>query len=84
MKWANESKDTVLKNVKNLFEYEKEGDNYYKPERVNNIWSNNYIEYKSNDDENKILSFEEYLNKTRPYLKGIINNLKNLEREKFN
>ena len=58
------------------FEYEKVEENYYKPIRVNNIWSNNYIEYKSNGDKNKILSIEEYLNKIRPYLNGIINNLK--------
>ena len=33
-------------------------------------------EYKSNDDKNRILSIEEYLNKIILYLKGIINNLK--------
>ena len=44
--------------------------------RVSNFLSNNYIEYKSNGDKNKILSVEECLNKIRPYLKGIINNLK--------
>ena len=38
--------------------------------------SNNYIEYKSNGDRNKTLSVEEYLNKIRPYLKNVINNLK--------
>ena len=36
----------------------------------------NYIEYDSNGDRNKTLSTEEYLNKIRPYLKDIINNLK--------
>ena len=41
--------------------------------RVNNFWSNNYIEYKSNGDINKRLSVEEYLNKIRPYLKDINN-----------
>ena len=54
-------KDIVLRNIKNLFEYEKEEENYYKPVRVNNFWSNNYIEYKSNGDKNKILSVEKYL-----------------------
>ena len=44
--------------------------------RVSNFWSKNYIECKSNDDRNKTLSVEEYLNKIRPYLKDIINNLK--------
>ena len=38
--------------------------------------SNNYIEYESKGDRNKTLSVEKYLNKTRPYLKDIINNLK--------
>ena len=47
-----------------------------KPVRVNNFWSNNYIEYESNGDMNKTLSDKKYLNKVRPYLKGIINNLK--------
>ena len=51
--------------------HEEEKHNYYKPVRVNNFWSNNYIEYESNVDRNKTLSIEEYLN-----LKDIINNLK--------
>ena len=34
------------------------------------------IEYKSYSDRNKTLSVEEHLNKIRPYLKDIINNLK--------
>ena len=38
--------------------------------------SNNYIEYGINVDRNKTLSVEEYLNKIRPYLKNIINDLK--------
>ena len=37
--------------------------------------SNNYSEYESNVDRNKTLSVEEYLHKTRPYLKDAINNL---------
>ena len=40
------------------------------------FWSNNYIEYKCNNDINKTVSVEEYLNKIRPYLRYIINNLK--------
>ena len=53
----------MLRNIKNLSEREKEEENYYKPVRVNNSQSNNYIEYKSNGDKNKILLAEEYLNK---------------------
>ena len=43
--------------------------------RVNSYWSNNYIEYKSKSDR-KTLSVKKYLNKIRPYLKDIINDLK--------
>ena len=78
----NEVKDIVLRNVKNLFEFEKE-ENYYKPVRVNNFWSNNYIEYKSKGDKNRILSIEEYLDKIRPYLKDIINDLKKSDTRKI-
>ena len=35
-------KDRILRDIKNLPEDEEE--NYYKPVRVNNFWSNNYIE----------------------------------------
>ena len=38
--------------------------------------NNNYIEHESYGDRNKTISAEEYLNKIRPYLKNIINNLK--------
>ena len=61
----------ILKN----FEHEKEV-NYFKPVRVSNYWSNNYVDFESNDDKNKTQSVEEYLNKIRLYLKSIINNLK--------
>ena len=47
-----------------------------KPIGVNTFWSNNYTEYGSNGDKNKTPSVSEYLNKVRPYLKDIINNLK--------
>ena len=44
--------------------------------KVRNFQGNNFTEYESNDDRNKTLSVEEYLNKIRPYLKDITNNLK--------
>ena len=68
--------EIILRNTKNLFEYEKEKENYYKPTGVNNFWSSNYIEYKSNSDENRILSVGENLDKIRQYSRGIINDLK--------
>ena len=46
----------MLRDIKNLLEHEEES--YYKPVRVNNFWSNNYIEYESNGDRNKTLSVE--------------------------
>ena len=62
----------ILRVIKNLFEHE-EKENYYKPVRVTNFWSNNYSEYKSNCDKSKTLSVEEYLNKITAYLKDINN-----------
>ena len=42
---------------------------------MGNFWSNmNAME--SNGDKNKTLSIEEHLSKIRPYLRNIINNLK--------
>ena len=42
-------KDSVIRDMKKLFDQE----DYYKPVRVDNFYSNNYIKYKSNDDRNK-------------------------------
>ena len=72
-----ETKDRILRDIKNLREHEEEND--YKPVRVNSFWHVNYIGYESNDDRNKKISVEEYLNKIRPYLKDIANNLKKCE-----
>ena len=35
-------KDRILRDIKDLFEYEE---HYYKPVIVNNFQSNNYVEY---------------------------------------
>ena len=75
-------KERILRDIKNLFET-KEEENYYKPVRVGNLWSNNYVAYESNGDRNKTLSVEEYLNKIRPYLKDMINNLKKSDKWKI-
>ena len=47
----------MLEHITNLFQHEEE--NYYKPVRVSNFQSDNYIDYKSNGDRNKTLSVEE-------------------------
>ena len=70
----------ILRDISNVFAHEED---YYKPERVNNLWSNNYIEYKSKGDT-KTLSVKKYhLNEIRLYLKDNTNNLKNLTHRKF-
>ena len=50
--------DKIIKDIKNLFEQEE---NYYKPVRVGNFYSNNYIEYENNGNKIKALSIKEYL-----------------------
>ena len=67
-------KDRIIRDIRNLLEHEEE-ENYYKPVKVDNFWSNNYIEHESNSDRNKTLSVEENFNKITPYLKDIINSL---------
>ena len=49
---------------------------YYKPIKIRNAFSNNYIEYESNADKDRTLSIEEYLDKIRPYLSNILNDHK--------
>ena len=66
-------KGRIIRDIRNLFEH-KEGD-YYKPVKVNNFQTNNFIEYKSKGDR-KTISLEEYVSKIRPHLKYIINKLK--------
>ena len=53
-------KDRVIRDIRKLFEQEEE-ENQYKLVRVGIFWSNNYIEYGSDDDRNETLSTEEYL-----------------------
>ena len=45
-------KDRMLRNIKDFFEHEEKEN--YKPVRVNNFWSINYIEYESNGDRTKV------------------------------
>ena len=68
--------ENIIKNTKYIFRLEKETkgiedrklidikdvfEDYYKPVKVNNFWSNNYIEFKSNDNRDKTLSIENIL-----------------------
>ena len=54
--------------------YESDKEDYYKPIRTGNAFSNNYIEYESNGD--KILSTKEYLDMIRQYVSDVINDHK--------
>ena len=71
----------VIRDIRSLFEHKA---NYYKPGRASGFWRNNYGEYGSNGDRNKTLSIQEYLNKVRPYLKDITNDLKKSNLSKTN
>ena len=73
---------TITDNLReNVFEQEED---CYNSVRVGNFWSNNCVEYESDGDKNKTLSIEEYLNKNRPYLNIIINDLKKSDTWKVN
>ena len=65
--------DKIICDIKNLFELENE--DYYKPIRLDNFYSNHYIEleplYRVMKIEIKNLSIEEYLNTIKPLLKDI-------------
>ena len=47
-------KHRILRDIKNLFEHEKQEENSYKPLWVNKFWSKVYIEYESNRDRNQL------------------------------
>ena len=74
---GDEKIEEIKKNVYDLrnsfFKLEKD---HYKSARTSNVFSGNYIEYKSNRDKGKILSLKDYLNMIRPYLNHMINDHK--------
>ena len=61
----------------------EEKEYFYKPAKAGNILSNNLIEYENNGDRNKTLLNEEYLNKSRPYLKDVLNDPKKSDASNF-
>ena len=74
-------KDTIIKDIRTLFEEEEEG--YYEPKRLSNFGNNNYIECESNDDQSRNLSLAEYFNEIKAYLRTIIINLQNSDAQKI-
>ena len=55
--------------------FESDNEDYYEPIRIGSAFSNNYVEYESNGDKDKTPSIKEYLDKIRPYLSNMINDL---------
>ena len=43
----------IIRDIRDIFEHKEQ--NYYEQVRVEGFPSNNYIEYESNDDRNKII-----------------------------
>ena len=74
-------KDRIIRDIRTLFEQQEE--NYHKPKRVSNSWNNNHIKYESNDDKNRNLSLDEFLNEIEPYLRNIIIDLQNSDTSKI-
>ena len=70
MKEMKTTKHKVIRDIKNLFEHEKD---YYKPARLCCLWGNNYIEYETNGARNKRLSAEKYHIRFRSKLKDLKN-----------
>ena len=64
-----------IKDIKDLFDLST-SEHYYKPIIVNGAFNNNYIQYASKGDKDKILTINEYLDMVRPYLVGMINDHK--------
>ena len=60
----------------NLFEHEEK--EFLYPVKVDNFWSDIYVEYETNLDKSKILSVEEYLNKIKAHWQNILNDVKKL------
>ena len=64
-----------IRDVKDLFDLSIDED-YYKPIITNSAFNNNYIQYESRGNKDKILTISEYLDMIRPYLKDNINDCK--------
>ena len=67
----------AIREVGNLINQSTDED-YYKPIKTTSVFDNknNFIEYQSKRDKDKILSVPEYLHMIRPYLSNMINDHK--------
>ena len=65
-----------IRDLRDLFDLSISED-YYKSIIVKSTSNNNYIQYESKGDKDKMLTIREYLNMIRPYLLDMINDYKN-------
>ena len=73
--------DRAITHIRNHFEQEE---GYCKPLSADKFYSNNHFEYEIKGDRNKNLSIKECVDEINPYLKNIIDNIKNLMYGKLN
>ena len=64
-----------IKDIEGLFDLSI-GEDYYKPIITKGAFNNNYIQYESKTDKDKILTVNEYLDMVRSYLVDAINDHK--------
>ena len=67
------NKEEVLRVIRTLFEREED---YYKPVKIGNAFDHNFIEYERHGDKDKTLLIEEQLDKFRPNISDMINDIK--------
>ena len=72
IKKENCDENKIIRGLRALYEPEED---YYKPQKKS-YFDDNYIEYESNGDKDKILSIEEYLNMITSQLSSIIDDHK--------
>ena len=72
-----------IKDIEGLFDLSNDKD-YYKSIILNSAFNDNYIQYESKGDKNKISTIVEYLNMVRHYLVDIINDHKTQSEWKIN
>ena len=63
------------KGVRDLFDLSVDED-YYKPIMTSGAFNNNYIQYESRGNKDKISTISEYLHMIKPYLSDVINDHK--------
>ena len=69
-----------INNIENLFG-NLDDDDYYKPILIKSSFKDNYKYYESRGDKDKKLSIKQYLYKSMPYLRDIINDHKTIRNE---